>query len=404
MSKTAPRQPAGPRTLLRKMALPLGLLALAALAVIAVLHHSGPPDPDAGPPPPTVPGGAFESIATTNPARVNLLLFGDWGQNTPAERAVAGAIRSYAQANAVHFDAGLLLGDNFYVPLTGVDDPRWRALFEDLYEPASLRFWAILGNHDYGMPAGPRPTVTPESLVPFSTPKRPAVPRLRNKDVELEYARRHPGGRFNLPARWYRLDLPAADPWLTVLMLDSNYDEPSQFSDADWQRQTAWLAAQLEDVRPADPAKPRRNWVVCCAHHPIFTNGGTHPDDLKLGREWLPMLESHGVDFYATGHNHCMEHLWIAGSRVSYVVAGGGGAGLYHETRQHPGWFARAHGFVHLSVAAGGGATARYVGVDGRVLYEFTRDADGTEHHPPDSHPAALPAEPPDVPAGDEAD
>ena len=275
--------------------------------------------------------GSIETAPVVAPDRINLVLFGDWGKNSPEERQVARGIFAYG----AHFDAGLLLGDNFYVPLTGVEDPRWRSLFEDLYQPADLRFWAVLGNHDYLTPAGPKP---PPGV-------KPKV-RLMNKDVELEYAHLHPGGRFNLPARWYRLDLPAEDPTVAVLMLDSNYRDPSLFSEADWKAEGDWLVKQLDELRPGDPNAPRRRWVVCCAHHPIFTNGIGHADDSRLKREWLPLFESHGVDFYLTGHNHCMEHVQPPESKVSYVVAGGGGA-VHACHGQPPPRLVRQHARLH---------------------------------------------------------
>src|SRR3982751_6855694 len=83
-----------------------------------------------------------QGVSVADPSAVSLLAFGDWGRNSAAEREVAKGIR----ASGAPFDAGLLLGDNFYFPLTGTDDPRWRELFEDLYQPPELRFWAVLGN------------------------------------------------------------------------------------------------------------------------------------------------------------------------------------------------------------------------------------------------------------------
>jgi tartrate-resistant acid phosphatase type 5 len=325
-----------------------------------------------------------QSVTVADPSAVSLIAFGDWGRNSAAERAVANGIRARGAA----YDAGLLLGDNFYFPLTGTDDPRWHELFEDLYQPADLRFWAVLGNHDYITLAGPRPV--PGQPAPGAQPV--------NMDIEFAYTREHPGGRFNLPSRWYRLDLPAEQPTVTVLMLDTNYRERTFGGKPFMDQQTAWLRQQLDELRPPPdgPAGPRRAWIICCAHHPIFTNGNTHDDDARLKREWLPMLDSHGVDFYLAGHNHCLEHVQVPGSRISHLVSGGGGANLYPRKQRHPGWFAQSYGFTHL-VLRPDRAEVSFVDTAGRVMHSFTRYPDGREQVMVADHPA-TPLPP--VPAG----
>jgi tartrate-resistant acid phosphatase type 5 len=306
--------------------------------------------------------------------KVSLLAFGDWGQDTLAQREVAAGIAAYVRAEN-RFDAGLLLGDNFYFSLTGVNDPRWKSLFEELYEPKNLRFWAVLGNHDYRTLAGPQ-----QQIGGRGTP----ATRTTNAEIELEYARRHPDGRFNMPARWYRIDLPPGNPMVTVLMLDSNYGLASLTPD-NWHRQTDWLAAQLKELRPtrSDPTQttPRGSpkWLICCAHHPVYTNGSVHSDDARLEREWLPLFERHKVDIYLTGHNHCMEHLQVPGVKTTLAVSGGGGATLYSMSRRHGGWFSRTYGFTHLTFTPDK-AEVRFIDKDGKPVYRFTRSTDAKEH------------------------
>src|SRR5579884_3533334 len=114
---------------------------------------------------------------------------GDWGEDTPAQRKVAQAMARYVlpDEDRGSFKAVLLAGDNFYFKLTGVDDPRWQTLFEQMYDPKVLTmpFYSCLGNHDYDG---------------------------NNLQIELAYAKAHPDSRFKLPARWYRIDLPTNHP------------------------------------------------------------------------------------------------------------------------------------------------------------------------------------------------
>jgi tartrate-resistant acid phosphatase type 5 len=206
--------------------------------------------------------------ALAPPPEVNLLAMGDWGSGQPGQKAVANALVNYVRASNGRFDGMLLAGDNFYPQLFGTDDPQWRTLFEEMYDPKVLNFpfYVTLGNRDYD-------------------DDHP------NKDIyELEYARENPQSRWKLPARHYRLDIPEIDPVVTVLMLDSNHDPQKGNEDKPeslrWQTHMAWLEREL--------AKPRRSkWLICVAHHPLFTNGD-HGDDPVMQYTWGPLFRETG--------------------------------------------------------------------------------------------------------------
>ncbi len=102
--------------------------------------------------------------------------------------------------------------------------------------------------------------------------------------IELEYAKANPQSRWKLPARWYRLDIPHENPLVTVLMLDSDRDLMAKDL---WTEEAKWIEAEL--------SKPRGTWTLCCAHHPLFTNGG-HGDNGPLKSLWGPMFEKYKVD------------------------------------------------------------------------------------------------------------
>src|SRR5213080_252934 len=69
------------------------------------------------------------------PPQVNLLAMGDWGTGDKDQKAVADAMANYVRDSGRHFDAGLLCGDNIYTKLSGVDDPQWQTMFEQMYDP-----------------------------------------------------------------------------------------------------------------------------------------------------------------------------------------------------------------------------------------------------------------------------
>src|SRR4051794_6877493 len=201
----------------------------------------------------------FPAIAL---GQVKLLAMGDWSSNAPAQKEVASAIADYVHRDSGHFYGMLLAGDNFYTPLSGTSDPLWQTLFEEMYDPSVINFpfYVSLGNHDY---------------------------QLGKAEIERAYARENPDSRWKMPARYYRVEFPAKDPLVTVLMLDSNRQI---MSDADWNAELFWMKTEFE--------KPRTSkWLICCAHHPFFSNGN-HGDNGVLQKAWGPMFAKHKVDMY----------------------------------------------------------------------------------------------------------
>ena len=291
-----------------------------------------PSDSDAQTFPATLPAGP----------RADFLAMGDWGEGKFAQKAVADALAKYADSQHVPFAGMLLAGDNFYVKLPGgANDPQWQTLFEQMYDPVRLPmpFYASLGNHDYD----------------------------DHKDrIELEYARLHRDSRWKLPARHYRVDLPADHPMVTVVMLDSNRQV---LSDLDWADQLRWLDAEL--------ARPRTTqWVICCAHHPLFSNGVAGNNGV-LQKDWGTLFRKYHVDFYLCGHEHNLQHLEIPNWPISFVMCGGGGAHAAPMLHDNLRPFSRSvYGFVHFTITPEK-AVVTYIGTDGKPVHCFERTKSG---------------------------
>jgi len=276
-------------------------------------------------------------------AEVNLLIFGDWGSGgSPEQTAVAKQAAAYARTNNIKFDAALLLGDNFYKKMDGgVKDPRWQTEFEKMFDPEILAmpFYAALGNHDY---------------------------EDQKSQTQLEYSRLHPDGRWKMPAKWYRVNLPEKDPIVTVLVLDSNY---AKLSDEEWKTETAWFEQQLQ-------RKDNAAWTIATAHHPLFTSG-QHGDTKKIIADWGPLLKKHGLDFFMCGHDHDLQHIEMPGWSTTFLLAGGGGAKIRPMKRNDRGPFTRSlNGFLHLKITTET-ATGTFVTKDGEIPHQFTRSATG---------------------------
>src|SRR5687768_17099167 len=153
---------------------------------------------------------------------VNILSMGDIAQVGPAQARVAAALERHVAASGRPYDGLFTAGDNFYMRLTGVDDAKWRTLFEEMYNPAVLNFpfYVALGNHDYDKIEGGEFSFKWQS--------------------EMTYATANPQSRWKLPAKWYRVELPAAGgkPLVSVLVLDSY---KTAMGETAWAAQMGWL-------------------------------------------------------------------------------------------------------------------------------------------------------------------
>jgi predicted phosphohydrolase len=300
--------------------------------------------------------GRFAGRAATPVDRTaqHMFLFGDWGAlDSQPQQEVAAAMMAYAKEQGIQPGALFLLGDNFYGNLEGgVNSPRWQRQFEEMY-PASAfpgACYSLLGNHDYILePAG-------------------------KLDAQLAYAAARPGTRWTMPAKWYRFEYPQAQPLVTFLALDSNYQKADgdklSLSAEERAAQARWLRAEL--------AKPRTTpFLVVCGHHPLYSNGG---DNAPLIAEWDALLKEHRAHLYFAGHVHDLEHLEFAGHPTSFVVTGGGGTTLRktadHKSSAENQFAELVHGFTHLEMRADR-LTVRHLGKDGRQLHAFGKTADG---------------------------
>lgn len=274
------------------------------------------------------------------PDQVNLLVFGDWGDGSDNQKKVAATLADYAAAHGP-VNAVLSAGDNIYASLKDAGDPKWRTLFEEMYDIRKLNvpFYAILGNHDYE----------------------------KKKDlIELDYAAKNSGSRFKMPARWYRLEFPAEKPLITILMLDSN----KTLTAAQAAEQRQWIEQEL--------ARPRQTrWLAVCDHHPLFSNGD-HGDERRIQQAWGPLFRKHNVDFVFSGHDHAMQHLRPPDWNIDFVIAGGGGRKRTNIKRNDRGPFFRSiYGFAHARFTANSAEITMVEGVTGEIVHRFSRSAQG---------------------------
>jgi len=291
----------------------------------------------------------------------DLLILGDWGYPGDNNQAVvATTMQAYIARHGLTPDALLMLGDNFYDQLPGgVNSSLWQSRFEQMY-PASVfncPAYAVAGNHDYQN--------APHSKIA----------------AELAYAAQG-GTRWTMPSLYYKFTIPAQNPLLTVLALDSNTPnepanpfppDPSFFLPTQNHADNVleWLTNQLQQPLSTP-------FLAVMAHHPVYSDG-VFGDNGTLVRNWDPLLQQAGAHLYLSGHNHDLEHLEFAGHPTSFVVSGGGGAWLTppNSAPARGPCCDEAHGFTHLRVQPDL-MTIRQIDETGKVIHAFTKTPSGS--------------------------
>ena len=263
-------------------------------------------------------------------------------------------MQEYARVHQIHTSALLFWGDNWCGWLWGgVKSQRRKSHFEQLYPAVAFSgpCYAVLGNHDYEL--------------------RP----LSKADVQLNYAKTR-GTRWSMPAKWYSVSIPEAEPLVRILALDSNYPLDHRFYDTptltefEVKQELDWLRSELSK-------ETRAPFTIVMAHHPIFSNGD-HGDTHALIRDWRPHLQEHLVHLYLSGHDHDLQHLEFVGDRTSYVISGGDGATLRNlRSERNSPYGSKAAGFTHIEVKPLH-MTVRHASPAGAVLHAFSKNSDGS--------------------------
>ena len=217
-----------------------------------------------------VAAGVFSLKAANQPIRV--LAFGDFGNGGRGQKDVAASMLQYHRQRP--FDFAITLGDNFYNKgMKGVDDPRWKTRWDQLYDPLGIQFYATLGNHDYGFRESP--------------------------EAEILYSKKSPSWR--MPATQYTFTAG----WVQFFAIDSAVMTPYQLE---------WLKKALDSSF--------YGWKVVYGHHPIYSHGH-HGNSREMIRELLPVLKER-ADVYLSGHDHDMQHLKPEGN-LHFFISGSGG-------------------------------------------------------------------------------
>jgi len=200
--------------------------------------------------------------------RVAFLAAGDYGVGGSPELSLGLRMQRYEARNPANLLVSL--GDNDYTQSPRRFHANWTGAF-GWARRDGLAVAGVLGNHDYEVAHG---------------------------RYELRL--------LGMPGPYYTRTLGDVQ----LFFLDSN---------AVNDRQTAWLEHEL--------AASSATWKIAVFHHPPYTCGG-HSGAVDVQRRWVPLFEDYGVQLVLSGHDHNYQR-FAARNGVTYVVHGGGAAGLY---------------------------------------------------------------------------
>lgn len=264
----------------------------------------------------TVEGKTFTSNPHTvgyAPGRGSALRFaalGDTGAGTASERRVVDLIRKE------NVSLLLITGDVAYSH--GNWDDYLKRFFPYYGElMAAVPILPALGNHDVGNPEHMgepfRMVWTPPGnwWPPDGATQRYSLNRRRANGTEGPV----PEGQATL--RNYSAD--AGDCHFVCLDSTADHDTIEKLV-------LPWLKQDLDDA-----TRSGAKWLIAYWHHPPYTRGGYKDNSLQwqdMRSLYLPVLKAAGVQLVLNGHDHGFQRMKKDG--ITYIVTGGGGAGLYH--------------------------------------------------------------------------
>jgi hypothetical protein len=276
----------------------------------------------------------------------NFFLIGDWGWNGYGNQT---DVANQMAKTAIQADPEFIIsvGDNFQVKgVQSVNDPLWMTSFENIYKtPGLLTDWyPVLGNHDYK----------------------------GNPDAEVKYS--EISRRWRMPARYYTIVKKVNDSISarfiftdTPPMVDQYYKE-DEYSKTVATEDTAKEMVWLRDVL----ANAKEQWIFVIGHHPVFSASPKHGNTPELIKKFKPLFDKYNVDFYFCGHDHDMQHLRPAGSKVDYIVTGSGGEVRKTGKDGNSIFSLSESGFTLISIN-GKELTLYFINTKGQIVYTMTK-------------------------------
>ncbi len=223
--------------------------------------------------------------------KVSFVAFGDCGRNNAIyQDNTLLQYRNYLQANNINaVDAWLLLGDNAYS--TG-SELEYTNNFFNIYGNNILKnhkLYPAPGNHDYGNDPNQKPLRNNHYFTAFTLPKQAEA-----------------GGVASNRSNYYSYNIGN----IHFLSLDSWGIEADNTHMG-----TNNMATEMKNWITTDLAANTSKWIVAYWHHPPYTKSSHNSDNeqelVNIRNNFIPFLESKGVDLVICGHSHAYERSYL---------------------------------------------------------------------------------------------
>jgi hypothetical protein len=237
---------------------------------------------------------------------VRFVAIGDFGKGNDKQYAVGAAMASVCTARG-GCDFAITLGDNFYPSgASSVTDQIWQTAFELPYQDLNVRFYATLGNHDYGNSG--------------------SGTDLKRAEVQIAYTAK--SQKWYMPAHHYTftegpIDFVALD--MNAIFLEDTPGAGTLFPEI---KAIALEQKAIMNDRTAALTKP---WKIALGHHPYLSNGehgnaGWYDSVYTLGSGVKSFVDTYikgKYDVYLAGHDHSMQDLGNKDG-TEFIVSGAG--------------------------------------------------------------------------------
>ena len=240
---------------------------------------------------------------------IHIWMVGDSGTANDNARAVRRGFESY-NGSLESVDLFLMLGDNAY--LNG-SDPQYQTAVFDMYPDVLTKaaLWPTIGNHEMGN-TGISTSASPDDYVNLQDPDD-GVNTMPYLDIFTLPRQGESGGVSSGTEQYYSFDYGNVH----IVSLDSQL---SARDNVNKDTMKTWLTNDLSNNTS--------DWTIVIFHHPPYSKGSHDSDSrfnhtidmdqpmIDMREDFVPVFDSHGVDFVYNGHSHSYERSYYLRGHV----------------------------------------------------------------------------------------
>jgi tartrate-resistant acid phosphatase type 5 len=226
---------------------------------------------------------------------MSVVCMGDFGSGNENQKKVADLLKEIITKYNFNIKFILGLGDNIYPDgVTSVKDPQFKEKFEEPYKhlPKRIKFYNVLGNHDYHSKIQP----------------------------QIEYTNYSP--RWVMEDNCYSFTKTLNKQTVGFFAIDTNFNEL-----------TSKMKKSQEKKMFNAIQNSKAKWNIVYGHHPYKSTGAHGNAESELATFYKKIIATGKIDIMLSGHDHDQQLICIP--NTPYLIVSGTGC----ETRKVPSIF-----------------------------------------------------------------